>query len=290
MSNIKLLDQNTINQIAAGEVIERPASVVKELMENAIDAKATAITVEIKEGGISFIRITDNGLGMEKEEVPLAFLRHATSKIRTVQDLISVSSLGFRGEALSSIAAIAQVELISKVPDSLNGTRYRIEGGEEKELEEVGAPDGTTFLVHNLFYNTPARKKFLKSPQTEAGYIADIVERIALSHPDISIRFIQNNQNKLYTSGNNRLKDIVYAVYGREITSNLLEINAKIPSVSITGFIGKPLISRGNRAFENYYVNGRYIKNNLLTKAIDDAYQSFLMQHKIGRASCRERV
>ncbi len=280
MSNIKLLDQNTINQIAAGEVIERPASVVKELMENAIDAKATAITVEIKEGGISFIRITDNGLGMEKEEVPLAFLRHATSKIRTVQDLISVSSLGFRGEALSSIAAIAQVELISKVPDSLNGTRYRIEGGEEKELEEVGAPDGTTFLVHNLFYNTPARKKFLKSPQTEAGYIADIVERIALSHPDISIRFIQNNQNKLYTSGNNRLKDIVYAVYGREITSNLLEINAKIPSVSITGFIGKPLISRGNRAFENYYVNGRYIKNNLLTKAIDDAYQSFLMQHK----------
>ena len=280
MSNIQLLDQNTINQIAAGEVIERPASVVKELMENAIDAKATAITVEIKEGGISFIRITDNGSGMEKEEVPLAFLRHATSKIRTVQDLISVSSLGFRGEALSSIAAIAQVELISKVPDSLNGTRYRIEGGEEKELEEVGAPDGTTFLVHNLFYNTPARKKFLKSPQTEAGYIADIVERIALSHPDISIRFIQNNQNKLYTSGNNRLKDIVYAVYGREITSNLLEINAKIPSVSITGFIGKPLISRGNRAFENYYVNGRYIKNNLLTKAIDDAYQSFLMQHK----------
>ncbi len=280
MSNIQLLDQNTINQIAAGEVIERPASVVKELMENAIDAKATVITVEIKEGGISFIRITDNGSGMEKEEVPLAFLRHATSKIRTVQDLISVSSLGFRGEALSSIAAIAQVELISKVPDSLNGTRYRIEGGEEKELEEVGAPDGTTFLVHNLFYNTPARKKFLKSPQTEAGYIADIVERIALSHPDISIRFIQNNQNKLYTSGNNRLKDIVYAVYGRDITSNLLEINAENPSISITGFIGKPLISRGNKAFENYYVNGRYIKNHLLTKAIDDAYQSFLMQHK----------
>lgn len=280
MSSIQLLDQNTINQIAAGEVIDRPASVVKELVENAIDAKATAITVEIKDGGISFIRITDNGNGIEKSEIPLAFLRHATSKIRTAQDLLSVSSLGFRGEALSSIAAIAEVELISKVPSALNGTRYVIEGGEEKVLEEVGAPDGTTFLVRNIFYNTPARKKFLKSPQTEAGYIADIVERIALSHPNISIRFIQNNQNKLHTSGNNRLKDIVYHVYGREITSNLLDINIKNEYVSITGFIGKPLISRGNRAFENYYVNGRYIKNALLTKAIEDAYQSFLMQHK----------
>lgn len=280
MSSIQLLDQNTINQIAAGEVIDRPASVVKELVENAIDAKATAITVEIKDGGISFIRITDNGNGIEKSEIPLAFLRHATSKIRTAQDLLSVSSLGFRGEALSSIAAIAEVELISKVPSALNGTRYVIEGGEEKVLEEVGAPDGTTFLVRNIFYNTPARKKFLKSPQTEAGYIADIVERIALSHPNISIRFIQNNQNKLHTSGNNRLKDIVYHVYGREITSNLLDINIKNEYVSITGFIGKPLISRGNRAFENYYVNGRYIKNTLLTKAIEDAYQSFLMQHK----------
>lgn len=280
MSSIQLLDQNTINQIAAGEVIDRPASVVKELVENAIDAKATAITVEIKDGGISFIRITDNGNGIEKSEIPLAFLRHATSKIRTAQDLLSVSSLGFRGEALSSIAAIAEVELISKVPSALNGTRYVIEGGEEKVLEEVGAPDGTTFLVRNIFYNTPARKKFLKSPQTEAGYIADIVERIALSHPNISIRFIQNNQNKLHTSGNNRLKDIVYHVYGREITSNLLDINIKNEYASITGFIGKPLISRGNRAFENYYVNGRYIKNALLTKAIEDAYQSFLMQHK----------
>ena len=185
MPNIQILDQNTINQIAAGEVIERPASVVKELLENAIDAKATAITVEIKEGGISFIRITDNGCGIAKEEIPLAFLRHSTSKIRSVEDLMTATSLGFRGEALSSIAAVSQVELITKVSSSLNGCRYCIEGGMEKIFEEIGCPEGTTFLVRNLFYNTPARRKFLKSAQTEAGYISDIVEKIALSHPEI---------------------------------------------------------------------------------------------------------
>ena len=216
MPNIQILDQNTINQIAAGEVIERPASVVKELLENAIDAKATAVTVEIKEGGISFIRITDNGCGIAKEEIPLAFLRHSTSKIRSVEDLMTIHSLGFRGEALSSIAAVSQVELITRTPSSFNGCRYCIEGGTEKGLEEFGCPEGTTFLVRNLFYNIPARRKFLKSAQTEAGYIADMVEKIALSHPEISFRFINNNQSRLHTSGNRNLKDIIYSIYGRE--------------------------------------------------------------------------
>ncbi len=280
MPSIQVLDQNTINQIAAGEVIERPSSVVKELLENAIDAKATAVTVEIKDGGISLIRITDNGCGIKPEEIPLAFLRHSTSKIRSVEDLLTVSSLGFRGEALSSIAAVAQVELITKVPDALNGSRYVIEGGEEKTMEEIGCPEGTTFLVRNLFYNTPARRKFLKTAQTEAGYIAEIVERIALSHPEVSIRFINNNQNKLHTSGNNNQKDIIYQVYGREITANLLPIKAEANFGSIQGFIGKPLISRGNRSFENYYVNGRYIKSSIISKAIEEAYQPYLMQHK----------
>lgn len=280
MPNIQILDQNTINQIAAGEVIERPASVVKELLENAIDAKATAITVEIKEGGISFIRITDNGCGIAKEEIPLAFLRHSTSKIRSVEDLMTATSLGFRGEALSSIAAVSQVELITKVSSSLNGCRYCIEGGMEKIFEEIGCPEGTTFLVRNLFYNTPARRKFLKSAQTEAGYISDIVEKIALSHPEISIRFIHNNQNKLHTSGNCNLKDIVYRIYGRDIATNLLSVQASMESISVYGFIGKPLISRGNRAYENYYINGRYIRSSMISKVIEDAYQSFLMQHK----------
>lgn len=282
MSNIQVLDQTTINQIAAGEVIERPASVVKELLENAIDAKATAVTIEIKEGGISFIRITDNGCGIAKEEIPLAFLRHSTSKIRSVEDLMVISSLGFRGEALSSVAAVSQVELITKVPASLNGSRYCIEGGTEKSLEEIGCPEGTTFLVRNLFYNTPARRKFLKTAQTEAGYISDIIEKIALSHPEVSIRFINNNQSRLHTSGNHNLKDIIYHIYGRDIVANLLPIDAsmKTEAVSIRGFIGKPIISRGNRGYENYYINGRYIKSSLISKAIEDAYQSFLMQHK----------
>ncbi len=280
MPNIKVLDQSTINQIAAGEVIERPASIVKELLENAIDAKASAITVEIKEGGIGFIRITDNGCGIEKDDVKVAFLRHSTSKIRTAEDLVSVSSLGFRGEALSSIAAVCQVELITKTKSSLTGTRYVIEGGVEKAMEEIGVPDGTTFIVRNLFFNTPARRKFLKSPVTEGGYISDIVERIAISHPEVSIRFIVNNQNKLHTAGNSKLKDVIYAIYGREIASNLIEINTENDFMKVTGYIGKPVISRGNRNYENYFINGRYIKSGLISKAIEDAYKPYMMQHK----------
>lgn len=280
MANIKVLDQNTINQIAAGEVIDRPASVVKELLENAIDAKATAITVEIKDGGISFIRITDNGCGIEKEDIKIAFLRHSTSKIRTAVDLVTVSSLGFRGEALSSISAVAMVELITKTKESFCGTRYVIEGGEEKSIEDIGVPDGTTFIVRNLFYNTPARRKFLKSANTEASYISDIVEKIALSHPEISIRFIINNQNKLHTSGNGSLRDVVYTVYNREIATNVIEINNSCQFMKITGYIGKPLISRGNRGYENYFINNRYVKSNFISRAIEDAYKSFLMQHK----------
>ena len=277
---IQVLDQSTINQIAAGEVVERPASVVKELMENAIDAGSTAITVEIRQGGIGFIRITDNGCGIKKEELPLAFLRHSTSKIRTAEDLLTVSSLGFRGEALSSIAAVSQVELITKTSGSLTGSRYRIEGGEEIGLEEIGAPDGTTFISRNLFFNTPARRKFLKTETTEGAHVADLVEKIALSHQEISIRFIVNNQSRLHTSGNHNLKDIIYTVYGREIAANLLPVEVSNGIVKISGFIGKPVIARGNRNFENYFINGRYIKSGLVSKAIEDGYKSYMMQHK----------
>ena len=280
MASIQVLDQNTINKIAAGEVIERPASVVKELLENAIDAKATAVTVEIRDGGISFIRVTDNGCGISADEIPLAFLRHSTSKIRTVEDLFLVSSLGFRGEALSSIAAVAQVEVITRMQGSLTGTRYQIEGGVEKDTEEIGAPEGTTMIVRNLFYNTPVRKKFLRTAMTEGAHVGDLVEKIALSHPEISIRFIQNNQNKLYTSGNHSLKDIIYTVFGREITSNLLPIQITHEEISIEGFLGKPLIARNNRNFEHYFINGRYIKSNIICKAIEEAYKPFMMQHK----------
>ena len=277
---IQILDQDTINQIAAGEVVERPASVVKELMENAIDAGATAVTVEIRQGGIGFIRITDNGCGIPKEELPLAFLRHSTSKIHSAADLLTVASLGFRGEALSSIAAVSQVELITKTTDSLTGSRYRIEGGEEKGLEEVGAPEGTTFISRNLFFNTPARRKFLKTETTEAGHVADLVEKIALSHPEISIRLIVNNQNRLHTSGNHNLKDIIYTIYGREIAGSLLSVSTEREGMRISGFIGKPVIARGNRNFENYFINGRYIKSRLISKAIEDGYKSYMMQHK----------
>ena len=280
MSKIALLTQDTIDKIAAGEVVERPSSVVKELVENAIDAKATAITIEIKEGGISFIRISDNGCGIDKAEVPLAFLRHSTSKIRSVEDLLCVSSLGFRGEALSSIAAVSRVELITKTPDALTGVRYQIEGSKELAFEEIGAPDGTTFLVKDLFYNTPARKKFLKSAQTEGSYIADMVEKLALSHPDISFKFIQNNQTKLHTSGNGNIKDLIYHVFGREISSAVLPVEIENDLFSVTGYIGKPIITRGNRNFEVYFINGRYVKSQLLSKAIEEAYKSFLMQHQ----------
>ncbi|MCB7319059.1 DNA mismatch repair endonuclease MutL [Lacrimispora sp. 210928-DFI.3.58] len=280
MPTITVLDQNTINKIAAGEVIERPASVVKELLENAIDAQATAVTVEIKEGGCSLIRITDNGCGIPKDQIPLAFLRHATSKIQRAEDLMSISSLGFRGEALASIASVAQVELISKTGDSLTGTRYQIEGGREKSMEEVGAPEGTTIIARNLFFNTPARKKFLKTPMTEAAHVASLVEKIALSHPDISIRFIQNNQNKLYTSGNHNLKDLIYTVFGREIAANLLEVDGSADGIRATGYIGKPVIARSNRNYENYFINGRYIRSSIISKAIEEAYKPFMMQHK----------
>ena len=280
MANIQVLDQITIDKIAAGEVIERPASIIKELVENAIDAGASAVTVEIKEGGISFIRITDNGCGIPKEEVPLAFLRHSTSKIRSVDDLTTVASLGFRGEALSSIAAIAQVELITKTKDEVTGTRYRIEGGAEKSIEDTGAPDGTTFLVHQIFYNTPARRKFLKTPMTEASHVSELMTRLALSHPEVSIQFINNGQEKLHTSGNGKLKDIVYHVFGRDIANNLLETNERIDGIQVQGFIGKPIISRGNRNYENYFINGRYVKSNIIAKAIEDAYKDFTMQHK----------
>ena len=280
MPEIQLLDQATINQIAAGEVIDRPSSVVKELLENAIDAKATAITVEIKDGGISFIRITDNGCGIEKDQVRKAFLRHATSKLHTIDDLLDIGSLGFRGEALSSIAAIAQVELISKPPEAMLGISYQIEDGEEKSLTQIGAPDGTTILVRNLFYHVPARKKFLKTAATEGNYINQLMENMAMLRPDISMRFINGGQNKLYTSGNGRLKDLIYTIYGREISSNVLEINYECPLFTVTGYIGKPIISRGNRTFENYYINGRFVKSRLIAAAIEQAYKPFMMQHR----------
>lgn len=280
MPQIHLLSQETIDKIAAGEVIERPSSVVKELVENAIDAQATAITVEIKEGGTSLIRITDNGCGIPADQVKIAFLRHSTSKISSALDLMNVSSLGFRGEALSSISAVSRVELITKTANELCGVRYQIEGSKEIGLEEIGAPDGTTFLVKDLFYNTPARKKFLKTPQTEAAYISDVVEHLALSHPDITFKFINNNQTKLHTSGNGNRKDLIYHIFGREIASALLEVNYECEFFHVSGYIGKPVITRGNRNYENYFINGRYIKSSLLSKAIEEGYKNFLMQHQ----------
>lgn len=280
MPNIAILNQETIDKIAAGEVVERPCSVVKELVENAIDAGSTAITVEIKEGGISFIRITDNGCGIERDQVAVAFYRHSTSKIRSVEDLLTVKSLGFRGEALSSISAVARVELITKTYDELTGTRYVIEGSKELSNEEIGAPDGTTFIVKDLFYNVPARRKFLKTAQTEGSYISDMVEKLALSHPDISFKFINNNQTKLHTSGNGNRKDIIYHIFGREISSSLLEVKHECEYFKVEGFIGKPVITRGNRNYENYFINGRYVKSNILSRAIEEAYKSFLMQHQ----------
>ena len=280
MRKIAVLDQQTIDKIAAGEVVERPSSIVKELVENAIDAGATAVTVEITDGGKKMIRITDNGGGMERDQVPLAFLRHATSKIEKVEDLEHIASLGFRGEALSSIAAVAQVELITKTPSALSGVRYVINGGVEESLEDMGAPEGTTFLVRNLFYNTPARSKFLKSDTTEGNYVSTLMEQLALSHPEISFKYIQNKQVKLHTSGNYSVKDVIYNIYGRDITKALLEVSYENDFMKIEGFVGKPEISRGNRTFENYYINGRFVKNRIIAKGIEDAYKGFLMQHK----------
>ena len=284
MSIIKQLDESTINKIAAGEVIERPAGVVKELIENATDAKASAITVEIKDGGISMIRITDNGCGIEADDLDNAFLRHSTSKITSVEDLIAVRSLGFRGEALSSIAAVSQVELITKTHESLLGNRYIIEGGVKKSLDSIGAPSGTTFIIRNLFYNTPVRRKFLKTPQTEATYIKDIVEKMAIAHPDISFKLIINGQLKLSTSAKGNLKDIIYSIYGRDITNNLIEIDNYTATSEDTdnnmhlhGFIGKSMVSRGNRGMENFFINGRYIKSGLISRAVEEAYSPYMM-------------
>lgn len=280
MPVINLLSQSTIDKIAAGEVVERPLNVVKELTENAIDAGANAITVEIKDGGISLIRVTDNGCGIEKEQVKRAFLRHATSKIISIDDLNYVESLGFRGEALSSIAAVSQVEVITKTEEELTGIRYAIAGGKEEELEEVGAPNGTTLLVHNLFFNTPVRKKFLKQPQTEGSYVSDMMEHLALSHPDISIKFIQNAQVRFHTSGNGDLKEVIYRIYGKDITDALVPFEMENEGFKVSGFLGRPEINRSNRNFETYFVNGRCVKNDIITKAMEEGYRAYLMQHK----------
>ncbi len=290
MGKIQLLDEQTIDQIAAGEVVERPASVVKELVENAIDAGATAIHVEIRDGGTTRIRVTDNGCGIDADQIPAAFCRHSTSKIRSLEDLAAISSLGFRGEALSSIASVARVELITKTAESLTGSRYLIEGGKEISLSEIGAPNGTTFLVKDLFYNTPARKKFLKTPQTEAAHIGDLMERIALSHPDIAFQYENNGQVRLHTSGNGRLLDVIYAVYGREAATNVLEVDGEFDTFSVSGYVGKPTLSRGNRNYESYFINGRYIKSSVIAKAIEDAYHGFLMQHRFPFAVLLIRV
>ncbi|MFR6163130.1 MAG: DNA mismatch repair endonuclease MutL [Mediterraneibacter gnavus] len=280
MPQIQVLDQITIDKIAAGEVIERPASIVKELVENSIDAKAASVTVEIQDGGISLIRVTDNGSGIEQEDIRNAFLRHSTSKIRKVEDLAHIASLGFRGEALSSISAVTRTELITKTKEDTFGTRYVIEGGVEQSLEDAGAPDGTTFLVRQLFYNVPARRKFLKTPMTEAGHVQDLLMRLALSHPEVAFTFINNGQTKMRTSGNGKLKDVIYSIYGREAAANLIELDYSMDGLVMKGYLGKPVITRGNRNFENYFVNGRYVKNAMLSKAIEDAYKDFLMQHK----------
>ena len=277
---IQVLSKNTIDQIAAGEVIERPASVVKELPENAIDAGASAISVEIKKGGISEIRITDNGCGIPVKQIHTAFLRHATSKLREAKELDSIHSLGFRGEALSSIAAVSMVTMITKASEEDFGSQFMIEGGEEGELQEIGAPDGTTFIVRNLFYNTPARKKFLKSQQTESGYVQSMMEHLALSHPEISFRFSTDGRERLQTSGNGKIEDVVYQIFGREIVKNLLPIEQKTEYYSLKGFLGNYTVNRGNRDFENFFVNGRLVEDKILRKAVEEGYRGFLMQHQ----------
>ncbi len=280
MSQIHVLDAETIDKIAAGEVVERPASVVKELVENAIDAGATSITIEIKDGGISFMRITDNGSGIAKDQIRTAFLRHATSKIESAEDLSRIASLGFRGEALSSISAVSQVELVTKTADSLTGTRVIIEGGVEKTFEEVGAPDGTTFLIRNLFFNTPVRRKFLKQPATEGGYVADLMEHLALSRPDISFKFMMGSQTKFYTSGNGELKEVIYRIYGKDVASNLIPMDFSENGFQIKGYLGSPALVRSNRNHEIYFLNGRFIRSSVLSKAIEEGYKEYLMQHK----------
>lgn len=280
MTAIQILDSATIDKIAAGEVVERPSSVVKELVENALDACADAITVEIKEGGITFIRVTDNGSGIDSSQIRNAFMRHATSKIRSAEDLTHVVSLGFRGEALSSICAVAQVELITKTKDNLTGVRYVCEGAVEKECSEIGAPTGTTVLVKNLFFNTPVRRKFLKQPMTEGGYIIDLMEHMALSRPDTAFKLMVNGQVKFHTSGNGSLKEVIYRIYGKETASQLLPFEKETKGIKVEGYLGKPILNRSNRNFENYYINSRYIKSSLIAKALEDGYSNYLMQHK----------
>ncbi|MCR5558563.1 MAG: DNA mismatch repair endonuclease MutL [Butyrivibrio sp.] len=280
MAFINELDKNTIDQIAAGEVVERPASIVKELVENAIDSGATAVTVEIKGGGIDMIRVTDNGSGIEKSQIRKAFKRHATSKLKTIDDLYSIHSLGFRGEALSSISAVAQVEMITKTADDLTGIKYTIEGGEEKGFEEVGAPDGTTFIIRNIFYNTPARKKFLKTPQTEGSYIGDVMEHMALDNPTISFHYINNKDDKFSTSGNGDLKELIYRIYGRDVSVSVRPINVTKDGITIEGYLGEPSINRSNRNFEIFFVNGRYVKDKIISKALEEGYKQYLMMHK----------
>lgn len=280
MTAIQILDSATIDKIAAGEVVERPSSVVKELVENALDACADAITVEIKEGGITFIRVTDNGCGIDSSQIRNAFMRHATSKIRSAEDLTHVVSLGFRGEALSSICAVAQVELITKTKDNLTGVRYVCEGAVEKECSEIGTPTGTTVLVKNLFFNTPVRRKFLKQPMTEGGYIIDLMEHMALSRPDTAFKLMVNGQVKFHTSGNGSLKEVIYRIYGKETASQLLPFEKETKGIKVEGYLGKPILNRSNRNFENYYINGRYIKSSLIAKALEDGYSNYLMQHK----------
>ena len=280
MAEIRLLDSNTIDKIAAGEVVERPSSVVKELVENAMDAGADAITVEIRDGGCSFIRVTDNGDGIEKNQIRKAFFRHATSKISTAEDLYHIHSLGFRGEALSSIAAVSMVELITKTKDSLTGIHYRLDGGVEKEFSEIGAPEGTTMIARELFFNTPVRKKFLKTPATEGSYVSDLMEHMALSRPDVAFQFMVNGNVRFHTSGNGDLKEIIYRIYGREIAGQLLPFHAQMEGVSIDGFLGSPSVVRSNRNFEFFFVNGRYIRSPLLSKGLEAGYKAWLMQHK----------
>ena len=280
MAIINELDKNTIDQIAAGEVVERPASVVKELVENAIDAGATAVTVEIRDGGISMIRVSDNGSGIERSEIRKAFKRHATSKITKIEDLFTIKSLGFRGEALSSISSVAQVDMITKTDADLEGIRYSVNGGEEAGYEEIGAPTGTTFIIRNLFYNTPARKKFLKTPQTEGSYVADVMEHMALDNPSISFHFINNKADKFSTSGNGDLKEIIYRIYGRDVALSLVPINVSADGISMEGYLGEPTLNRSNRNFEVFFINGRYVKDKIVSKALEEGYKQYLMQHK----------
>ena len=280
MNRIHVLDRSTIDKIAAGEVVERPASVVKELTENALDAGAGRITIEIRDGGISLIRVTDNGHGIGTEDIPSAFLRHATSKISSSDDLTALTSYGFRGEALSSIAAVSRVELITRSEDDIAATRYIIEGGREKLREEIGAPQGTTIFVRDLFFNTPVRAGFLKTPMTEGSHVGSFVEQLILSNPSTAFTFLVNGQTKITSSGNGRMEDVIYHIYGRDIASRIIPMDHEYKGIHIRGYIGSPSISRGNRNFENYYVNGRYVRSRILMKGIEDGYGNRLMQHQ----------